>query len=73
MASLKQLFTGFKVPKPDQTALQAQQRQEATVRRKQRDEDRELRARDRLLEARRDGPQTLFSAAAAGSKGSLGG
>jgi hypothetical protein len=72
MASLKQLFTGFKVPKPDQSALQAQQRQEASVRRKQRDEDRELRARDRLLEARKTGPQTLFSAAA-GSKGSLGG
>ena len=74
MPSLKQLFTGFKTPKPDEAAKAAQMRQEQRAREQERTQQQELSGRDKLLAARQSGPQTLFSATgAAGAKQSLGG
>ncbi len=73
MASLKTLFTGIKVPKPDEATQQAQLRQAKQARDKTREEKRELAGRDKVLAARSSGPSTLFAASAAGSKAALGG
>lgn len=72
MATLKTLFTGIDVPKPDEGAKQAQLRQAKQARDKTREEKRELAGRDKVLAARSSGPSTLFAASQAGSKASLG-
>lgn len=66
------LFAGKK-PKPDEAAQRAQAKQAQTVNKQAADEQRELGARRRLINARQGGNASLFSTGgAAGVKETLG-